>query len=91
MDFQTQISNIFYNITGRDPIAAYNNKSPRGNRTVKLRDVSASPEELKKLEEAYRFAYPDRFIRVRNMTAISGGCALYHGYEEPKVVVSFTY
>lgn len=89
MNFQTQISNIFYNITRRDPLMAFNNCKTRenGNRTVKLLGVSATPEELKKLDEAYRFAYPDRFIRVRNMTGVTSS----HGvsFKEPKVVVSF--
>lgn len=97
MSFASDVGNIFFNITRRDPVAVYNN-SPRTlrtgrvtNRTIKLRDVEVTDEELQKLHTALKFAYPDRFIRVRRMTAQAGGCDYRRTYNEPKVVVTFSH
>ena len=97
MSLASTVGNIFFNITRRDPIAVYNN-SPRTlrtgkvtNRTIKLRDVEVTDEELKKLDTALRFAFPDRFIRVRRMTAKTAGCSFRSTVDEPKVVVTFSH
>lgn len=98
MSLASTVGNIFFNITRREPLAVYNN-SPRTlrtgrvtNRTIKLRDVEVTDEELRKLDSALRFAYPDRFIRVRRMTAKAAG-ADYKSetIDEPKVVVTFSH
>ena len=85
MSFASEISNIVFNITLRNPSRVFNN-SPKGkehpNRTIKLSDLTLSPKELRDVETAMRFAYPYRFVRVRNMKSIGNVC-------DEKVVITF--
>lgn len=89
MSFKGDVEKVFVRITGKSPLASYNNSPMPGRcRTIKLQAVSASDEELDQLDQAYREDYGDRYLGLRNMVA-----SVYYGnevaFKEPKVVVRF--
>lgn len=88
MRFDSQVAQLFVNVTGQVPSRTFNNKNPRNEtRTVKMVVNHASEKALDNLRQEYSKIYGERFIRIRNMRAVVK--QKFNLYSYNKIVVCF--